>query len=155
MGNAYNDNFLPRSKAVYFLTCAWLIFFWLTVSHAQTPTRKKLVAARVVSGGILVDWNGRFTLQTEQGGLGSVAPIFGCDSPGVSLKEKEVGCELRVLNDIPLLIGSDGNLESWHIEVRGDASFQCASPIVAFSERRVICPQQSGTIQLSDVRIMA
>jgi hypothetical protein len=76
---------------------------------------------------------------------------FTCSDPVIVTGKKRVACVAVPEGEGPRIVGSDGRLSSWHVDVRGDANFTCPNPAVNFAEQGIICPHQPAEERVAEL----
>lgn len=134
---------VSRRFAARPLTLALVLCLSGAIASGQSGSTKPLPQAKVLSGGVLHGWSGRFML------IGSPPGEFSlkCRDPLVLSKDRSIVCAVSPVNDGPLLIGADGQLSGWEVEVGGDSKFHCKDPSLDFSRNTIACPAQSRSAE--------
>jgi len=129
------------------LVIVFVIWLFPSVAEAQAHSAQTIPQAKVLSGGVLSGWHGVFGVFTEPNSV----VTFTCSNPVIVIGKKRVACVAVPESEGPQIVGSNGNLSSWHVDVRGDANFMCPNPVVNFSEQRILCPPQPAQERVAEL----
>jgi hypothetical protein len=104
---------IRRALVVVFII--WLVPGKAESQTQSTPTHSARTTsqAKVLSGGLLSGWHGVFAVMT---GPDSVI-TFACSDPVIVTGKKRVACIAMPESEGPQIVGSNGRLSSWHVDV--------------------------------------